>query len=157
MLFPFIGPMQFIEEKVPLLFECENFEWENFFISCTDYRNENNFKEDDYLVVLTELKNNANWFSSFSFKGERTIFIHGTEWDNYIYCEPHYPIAFEVVANVLQSYSFIKHGDEIMNFFHQEPIGCINDMCSWKVDISFKLRTADICSACLKMFSDLSL
>jgi len=34
-------------------------------------------------------------------------------------------------------------------YFHNPAIGCINDMCSWKPDITIKLRTADICPLCM--------
>lgn len=73
--------------------------------------------------------------------GERTIFIHASEWENYIYSEPQFPIAYEIVANVLQSLLFAKLGEDIFKYVHQEQICCMNDMCSWKPDITFKLRT----------------
>jgi len=156
LLLPHNGPMQFIEEKKPLVFEKDFFSWDEFFSLSTEYRTTNKFDDDDFLVVLTELHNDANWFSSFSFKGERTIFIHAVEWENYIYCEPSYPIAYEIIMNVFDSMAFNKYPDTFMNFVHQEPIGCMNDMCGWKVDISFKLRTADICPTCLKLLSEIA-
>lgn len=154
-LLPHTGQMEFIEDPEPLFFQNDNFRWDEFFISCTEYRNAHNFEEEDFLVVLTELNNESNWFSSFSLEKEKTIFIRATDWENYIYCEPIFPIAYEVIANVLQSISFAKYGQELMNYFHHEPVGCMNDMCNLKLDISYKLRTADICPTCLKMLSDM--
>lgn len=150
------GPMIFIEEKTPLMFQVEEFEWDSFFANCSEYRISNQFNESDFLIVLTELKNNANWFSSFSMSGERIIFIQASDWENYIYAEPEYPIAYEVVANILQSLLFIKSGNEFFKYVHEEPIGCVNDMCSWKPDITFKLRTGDICPECLSILSTIN-
>jgi hypothetical protein len=152
-LLPINGPLTFIEERTPLMFQVEEFEWDSFFGNCSEYRLSNQFNENDFLIVLTELTNNANWFSSFSMTGERTIFIHASDWENYIYSEPEFPIAYEVVANVLQSLSFNKLGDDIFKYIHGDPIGCINDLCGWKPDITFKLRTGDICPDCLTIFS----
>jgi hypothetical protein len=152
-LLPINGPMTFIEERTPLFFQVDKFEWDTFFEKCTEYRQSNQFNENDFLIVLTELRNNANWFSSFSMTGERTIFIHASDWENYIYSEPEFPIAYEVVANVLQSESFKKIGNDVFKYVHEDPIGCINDMCGWKPDITLKLRTGDICPDCLSVFS----
>ena len=145
-LIPINGPITFIEEKIPLMFEKDDFKWNSFFEDCSEYRKKNNYAETDFLVVLTELRNESNWFSGFSLDGERNIFIHASEWENYIYSEPQFPIAYEIVANVLQSLSFAKLGEDIFKYVHREPIGCMNDMCSWKPDITFKLRTSDICA-----------
>lgn len=152
-LLPINGTMTFIEERNPLMFQEDEFEWDTFFDKCSEYRLLNKFIENDFLIVLTELRNNANWFSSFSMTGERTIFIHASDWENYIYAEPEFPIAYEVVANVLQSLLFKKLGDDVFKYVHGDPIGCINDMCGWKPDITFKLRTGDICPDCLSVFS----
>lgn len=81
-LLPINGPMTFIEETMPLMFQVDEFEWDTFFEKCTEYRLLNNFAVNDFLIILTELKNNANWFSSFSMRGERTIFIHATDENN---------------------------------------------------------------------------
>ena len=149
------GSMTFIEERVPIMFEEDDFEWNNFFNICAKYRESNQFDENDFLVVLTELRNDANWFSAFSQTGERTVFIHASDWENYIYSEPEFPIAYEVVTNVMQSLSYKELNKDFYKYVHVEPIGCINDMCGWKPDITFKLRTGDICPECLTLFSSI--
>ncbi len=148
-LSPVTGPIIFIEERKPLMFQEDEFDWDTFFSKCTEYRQSNEFSKDDFLIVLTELRNDANWFSAFSETGERTIFIHASDWETYLYSEPEFPIAYEVVANVLQSLMYIKLGKQFSKYVHEEPIGCFNDMCRWKPDITFKLRTGDLCNDCL--------
>lgn len=82
-LLPINGPMTFIEERTPLMCQVDEFEWDTFFEKCTEYRLSNKFDEKDFLIILTELRNSANWFSSFSMNGERTIFIHASDWENF--------------------------------------------------------------------------
>jgi hypothetical protein len=154
-LLPISGPLTFIEERTPLMFQVDNFDRDSFFGKCTEYRVSNQFPKLDFLIVLTELKNKANWFSSFSMNDERTIFIQASDWENYIYSEPELPVAYEVVANVLQSLSFENLGNDIFKYVHGDPIGCLNDMCGWKPDITFKLRTGDICTDCLSVLSNI--
>lgn len=153
-LIPISGPMVFTEEKNPIMFETDRYNWDDFFDACEKYRISNNFEDNEFLIVLTELKNNRNWFSGFAESGERNIFIHSSDWENYIYSEPEFPIAYEVLANILQSISYKNVGeDDFNNYIHGDPIGCVNDMCGWKIDITFKLRTGDICPDCLSLFS----
>ena len=153
-LLPISGPMIFIEEKNPIMFETDGYDWDDFFNACEKYRISNNFEDNEFLIVLTELKNDINWFSGFELSGERNIFIHASDWENYIYSEPEFPIAYEVIANILQSISYKNVGKvDFNNYIHGDPIGCVNDMCGWKIDITFKLRTGDICPDCLSLFS----
>lgn len=156
LLLPFDGIMQFSEEKNPLLFHKDEFDWDEFFISCTEYRKKNNFVDNEFLVVLTELNNNRNWFSAFSLSGERTIFICASDWENYIYCEPEYPIAYHVVSNIFNCLAFKKLGFEILSHVHEITIGCMSDLCEWKSDITFKLRTGDICQDCLNLMLEIT-
>ncbi|MCY7293194.1 MAG: hypothetical protein LH615_13535, partial [Ferruginibacter sp.] len=153
-LLPHVGPMQFFEERRPLMLQNDNFAWDEFFSLCSQYRLENLFEDEDYLIVLTELRNEANWFSTFSLSGENTVFIHASDWENYIFCEPSFPIAYQIVENILGSIVYKQQGEKFWSLVHNEPLGCISDMCSWKTDITFKLRTADICPTCLKALSE---
>lgn len=152
-LLPINGPMVFTEEKNPIMFETDRYDWDDFFDACKKYRISNNFEDNEFLIVLTELKNDRNYFSAFAESGERNIFIHSSDWENYIYSEPEFPIAYEVLANILQSISYKNVGEDFNNYVHYDPIGCVNDMCEWKIDITFKLRTGDICPDCLSLFS----
>jgi len=148
------GPLQFQEERSPLMFSDEAFDWDMFFQKCNEYRSTHQFLEEEWLIVITESKNIENWFSAFSPEGERTIFIQATEWDSYIYAEPEYPIAYEVIANIFQSLLSKNIGEDLYNYAHNTPLGCMNDMCGWKPDISFKLRTGDICGDCLSILKE---
>ncbi len=145
------GPLDFRHQSPPLMFQVDDFKWHDFFETCTQYRQQQAIEEVDYLVVLTELRNASNWFSWFSDRGERTIFIHASDWESYIYSEPEFPLAYEVVSNVLQSLSYENLKEDLWQYIHNKAIGCMNDMCEWKPDITLKLRTGDICPDCMSM------
>ncbi len=149
LLYPHPGYLSFSVLNKTFLYEQDNFEWQDFFGELSIYRKENQIPDNEFLVVLTKLKNAWNWFSAPNPAGTNEIFIDGSDWDNYIYADPAYPLAYEVVVNILQRFLFKTLEDLNSPLIHQNAIGCINDMCQWKPDITYKLRTADICSDCL--------
>lgn len=119
------------------------------------YRKEQNIPDDEFLVCVTELRNVLNWFSSFERAGNKNIFIHGREWQYFVYAEERFPIAFQVVLNVLQRILLPETNKLTPHpLIHERPVGCINDLCAYKPDINFKMRTADICGDCLQAFEE---
>lgn len=143
------GPMEFRLSTKPILFESQDFGWQELFNEMASFRDKNKIPDNEYLVCVTELRNSSNWFAAFDPEGTNNIFIHGDEWSYYLYSEPSYPIAFEVVVNVLQRNLFPDFEKlEVSPLIHDFPRGCINDMCIDKVEIGFKMRTADICVDC---------
>jgi hypothetical protein len=146
------GALEFTTTNQTFGFKGEVLAWEAIFSECNKQRASLNLDERDYLILLTSKPNEDNWFSSFEPDGAPNIFIHTGDWDFYIPCNPKFAIAFQVIENLLQSLmsDTVEH---FMSFVHEPPIGCMNDMCSWKQDITFKLRTADICSDCLEQLN----
>lgn len=119
--------------------------WQELFRICRYYREHTAISERHFLALLTNRPNALNWFSSFD--DSRHIFIHTHDWENFIKCPHHYPVAYEVIANVLQSMMRLNtEGKDAC--LHVDSIGCMNDFCQDKREIAFKLRTADICAEC---------
>lgn len=141
------GPLEFIKNKATINFEDDTLEWDLIFSKIDGLRKDNNYSKDDYIVLLTSKPNAVNWFSSQDPNGSNSIFIHTGDWEYYVLSETKYAIAFQIIKNILQSL-MADRMDELTSYFHNPPIGCINDMCSWKADVTFKLRTADICPDC---------
>src|SRR5262249_10131856 len=54
-------------------------------------------------------------------------------------------VALELVENFAELLVGTLH-------FHDQMRGCINDLCAFKTEISFKMRTADICPECTELF-----
>ena len=123
------------------------------FRACVGLRERIRLADEDFLVVLLDRKNTENWFSSPDYGGSRSIFVDAFNWEVFVSAPPQYPIAFQVIENVLQALTFDSI-DEGEPYFHDPPIGCINDMCSWKPDVTFKFRTADICGECQRVIDE---
>jgi len=122
--------------------------WTTIFDKCNSYRLNNNIPSNEFVILLTEVSNTNNWFASLDEKMPFNGFIHTADWNHFIKCQDSFPIAFEVIALVLQKHMFNDY-NEARSSVHLDPIGCINDMCLEKKDIKLKLRTADICPDCM--------
>jgi hypothetical protein len=127
--------------------------WNTIFKKCNQYRKQHNIEATEFVLLLTELPNDKNWFAALDEQMPFNGFIHTQDWSEYINCNEAFPIAYEVIALMLQKHIFngIK---ELRTEVHQLPIGCINDFCMHKQEIILKLRTADICNDCMKKLKD---
>lgn len=126
--------------------------FKEFFKMCQTYRTFKEISDDDYVVIITSIKNQKDWFSAFNSKD---IFIYGEEWELYTKRASKYGISYQIVENIFQSQIEldIKNTKNEPNI-HNPSIGCINDMCPEKTDVMLKLRTADICESCLQRAVD---
>jgi hypothetical protein len=127
--------------------------WSTLFKKCNKYRNKYNIPNDEFVILLTEVSNTSNWFASLDEKQPYNGFIHTADWNHFIKCQDSFPIAYEVIALILQKHLFNSYS-EINESAHVNPIGCINDLCLEKKDIVLKLRTADVCAACMKKLNE---
>jgi hypothetical protein len=146
------GPLVFEQLATTIAFRQDNFQWQDFFAACTNFRQAQQIDPATILIVLTPLNNESNWFSCFDMSGTNNIFIHSTGWSNYVYCNAQYPLAYEALMNYLHIVSYAKQGSNFFEYVHHNAIGCINDMCGYKPDIILKFRTADICKDCYELF-----
>ena len=122
--------------------------WTDLFQEVADYRRLHRIPEDQFAILLTPVANQKNWFALIDEKMPYNGFIHTNDWEFFISCDPAFPIAFEVMALILQKHIFSNYG-EIRQLTHQRAIGCVSDLCMQKSDIILKMRTADICPACM--------
>ena len=126
----------------------ESLSFEELFELCNTVRLFRTIPDEDYVVLVTSIKNSEDWFSAFE---SRNIFIHGLEWEYYTKKDAKYGIAYQVVENIFQTLLELNIDDPKKEpNIHEPSIGCINDHCREKFDIMIKLRTADICDSCLK-------
>lgn len=127
--------------------------WNKLFKACRNYREEYDIGDDEFVVLLTGLSNKKNWFSAFEPERRWDAFIQTSLWEFYIPGENVYPVTFEVTANVLQSRMFKSYA-ELLEKTHHEPVGCMNDINKDKRNITFKLRTGDICEDCQRIIAE---
>ncbi len=123
--------------------------WNDIFSKCRHYRDAMRIRDEEMIILLTAETNHRNWFSCLDPHMLSSGFIHTADWELYLDAPPVFPIAYEVIALVLQR-DLLSNGKEMKHFVHSEPRGCINDFCREKRDIMLKLRTADICRDCIE-------
>lgn len=122
--------------------------FEEFFELCNSFRTFRDIPEEDFVVMVTSIKNSEDWFSAFD---DKNIFIHGVDWEYYTKRDDKYGIAYQVVENIFQTLIELDIEDRKKDpNIHDPSIGCINDYCGEKIDVMIKFRTADICVSCLK-------
>lgn len=125
----------------------ESLSFDEFFGLCNTYRVIKEIPDNTYVVLVTSIKNQKDWFSAFN---ERNIFIHGEGWEYYTKRDAKFGIAYQVLENIFQSQIELNINDvESEPNIHMDSIGCINDFCKKKRDVMLKLRTADICDSCI--------
>jgi len=154
------GEFQFIEDK-PLSVNLlrildkryENIDsipslsFDDFFKLADYYREIKEIDTDNFVIVISSIRNNKNWFSAFK---NRNIFIHGEEWDLVSNADSKFAIAYECIENVFQSLIDLKS-----NEYHEVSVGCINDLCTNKKEIQQKLQSATICDLCYQRASEM--
>lgn len=127
------------------------YRWDVFFKVIQQYREKNGIAEGELIFLLTNEYNEKNWFASLdgSFKN---FFIHTADWPWFfgMNTDIRFPISYEVVALILRSLMFLNQG-EIIEGFHFTALGCVNDFCQNKKEITLKMRTADVCEECMKI------
>jgi hypothetical protein len=143
----------FMREERSFPLERREASWDLLFKECHTYRRLYRIKENDFVFLLTDVANDMNWFASLEFSNPYNGFIHAADWDYYIQCPECFPIAYEIIALVLQKNIFNNVSD-IRTAAHNRPIGCVSDLCMNKTEIVLKLRTADICEGCLELIGN---
>lgn len=120
----------------------------DLFIHHKQYRNYYDVGDNELVILLTDIANPLNWFSYGDCNNN--AYIYTDEWEYYIASERKYPLAYQVVSNVLQLLMFDNY-KEMMSKVHHKSVGCINDFCEDKRQIEMKMKMTDICLKCQKI------
>ena len=123
--------------------------WDDLFHICNVYRKQKNITHNEFVLLLTDIPNEYNWFASLDEQMPYNGFIHTADWVKFIHSPPEFPIAYEVIALMLQKNIFNSMNDVRLKS-HHSSIGCVSDFCENKKEIIIKLRTADICHYCME-------
>lgn len=144
-----IEPKSYDYPKFPL--RTHSATWESLWNKCRTYRIERDIGDSEHVILLTDIRNEKNWFSAFDPHG-KNHFVHTADWPYYFGLEVdiRFPIAYECMASVLHHYMFEDYL-QIKRLVHQKPRGCVNDLCEDKGEIILKMRTGDICSNCMEL------
>ncbi len=125
--------------------------WRELFSLCDFYRTTFNINETDFIIVLTIRRNALNWFSHCE---NKNAFVHTGDWEYFTDANPKYPVAHQIVENVMQSLMKLDTVNIPNINVHTDSRGCMNDFCQNKGQIILKLRTADICPDCIEKIQE---
>lgn len=123
--------------------------WDQLFSECDKYRNSKSLPQDDFVVLLTDIGNDINWFGGVS-ESMKNYFVQTSNWGHFFgySIDIRFPIAYEVIIWVMRFYMFSDR-ESIWEGVHKIAIGCIMDFCEDKSQIILKMRTADVCDSCM--------
>ena len=128
--------------------------WNEFFVVCDEFRELKKISNDDYVFLLTEYKNQEDYFGWTDEKLGNYI-IQTSDWNQYFdqNVNKHFPISYEVVAWILRSLMYDTQ-EELLENAHERARGCVMDFCDDKTDIVLKMRTGDVCLTCLQQIKE---
>ena len=125
------------------------YSWHYLFRVCNQYRMDNRIPSDEQVFLLTDKKNEENWFGALDERTLNNFFVDCSDWHNYFKgFDIRFPITYCISGWLLRKVIFAS-GDEMRNAVHKKSIGCVMDFCQEKKEIALKMRTADICDQCL--------
>ena len=123
--------------------------WNDLFGICIQYRMDNKIPTDEQVLLLTDKKNEENWFGAADERTLNNFFVDCSDWHYYFKgFDIRFPITYCIAGWLMRKVIF-SSADEMRDALHMESIGCLMDLCLEKKQIALKMRTADICDQCL--------
>ena len=126
-------------------------DFEDLFDICKNFREKSNavkpysVKPHDFVILLTPKPNMKSWFSAPDYKNN--IFVHTDGWEEYCEQQPKFPIAHEIISNIVHSKLF-ENDEDLWEGVHSDTLGCINDFCDSKKHVIKKLESGSVCTDC---------
>jgi hypothetical protein len=127
--------------------------WEDIFDQCTLFREFNDISEFEFVILLTDKGNEFNWFAAPDPKGGRNGFVQTSGLGFYLPGFSRASIVYLITTHLLRHYMF-SDILEMSEGVHQTSVGCMNDFCGNKSELILKIRTADLCTDCVKRLED---
>ncbi|MDC1266802.1 hypothetical protein N8Z75_02380 [Crocinitomicaceae bacterium] len=125
------------------------YSWHDLFSVCNQYRMYNRIPSDEQVLLLTDKKNEENWFGAADERTLNNFFVDCSDWHYYFKgFDIRFPITYCIAGWLMRKVIF-SSADEMRDALHLESIGCLMDFCEEKKEIALKMRTADICDQCL--------
>ena len=115
---------------------------------CSNFRKKKKLSPDDLLIVLTEQRNEANWFG-FIDTDLKNVFVCESNWTGYFKynIQSYLPISHEILCWVVRSELF-EDQKELIHNIHQQDKGCVMDLNRNKANISNKMKSMELCTDC---------
>lgn len=114
---------------------------------CKQLRNTKGLGDDELIVFLSSIPDSEEWLSAFDL--EHNAFVNCAALPNFFRDYPQkYLIMFGIISSLLQTRMKLDLSSQNKHL-HEPSIGCMNDFCDNVTEVLLKVKTADICSACL--------
>jgi hypothetical protein len=123
--------------------------WFDIFERCQAFRKANDISEFEFVILLTDKGNEYNWFAAPNPKGGRDGFVQTSGLGFYLPGLSRASIVYLITTHILRHLMFTDIR-EMSEEVHQKSVGCMNDFCGNKTELILKIRTADLCSDCVK-------
>ncbi len=127
--------------------------WEDIFDRCKLFREFNDISDLEFVILLTDKGNEFNWFAAPDPKGGRNGFVQTSGLGFYLPGFSRASIVYLIVTHLLRHLMF-SDIREMSEGVHQTSVGCMNDFCGNKSELILKIRTADLCTDCVKRLED---
>ena len=113
----------------------------------------NDISDLEFVILLTDKGNEFNWFAAPDPKGGRNGFVQTSGLGFYLPGFSRASIVYLITTHLLRHYMF-SDIREMSEGVHQTSVGCMNDFCGNKSELILKIRTADLCTDCVKRLED---
>lgn len=140
--------LEYVNKKFKYKEKVKNLSFTEFFKLINYYRTLYKLEKDDFLILLTNISNNQEWYSAFQ---KKNIFVNCSELEGVLGDKLVYGISYQCIENIFQSLINLDINKYLSEpNIHMQPLGCINDYCEEESQVLIKLRTGDICDSCYK-------
>jgi len=124
--------------------------WDQLFNICNQYRKDKNIPDNEQVFLLTDKKNELNWFGAADERTLNNFFVDCSDWHYYFKdFDIRFPISYCIAGWLMRKVIFASAKEMEEAVHDKESIGCLMDLCEEKKEIVLKMRTADICDDCL--------
>ena len=89
-----------LNEKFTNIDQISSLEFDEFFDLVQWYRELKDIHNNDFVILISSIRNSRNWFSAFN---KKNIFIHGDEWDLISDVDSKFGLAYQCVGNIFHS------------------------------------------------------
>jgi hypothetical protein len=134
----------------------DGFAWSHIFGVVAHLAEAEGLPPDTFVHLLMSSANDRNWYAAENPGRMRHAFGHVGDF-TWATTAPSEVIAAHYVCKAIVNALVTEAGHDWQALWHMAPRGCFFDFCGTKSDITFKLRTGDLCEECVDTLEGLGL
>jgi hypothetical protein len=134
----------------------EGFSWAHVFGALNDIASGEDLSVRTFVHLLMASANAPNWFAVENPSRMRHSFGHVGDF-SWATTAPPEVIAAHYVCKAVVNALVTESGRDWKTLWHMDPRGCFFDFCGTKSEITWKLRTGDMCEECIAALEEAGL